>query len=71
MILLLMALILSCSTSTESVNAIVLSSNSEDLVIKNFATSKIYYFVVESNFAAHINWAAVKTGPFLERGESV
>jgi hypothetical protein len=62
-------LVNSCITSFESIaNNIILSTVSDSLKIDNLIGEKIYYFAVESNFAAALNWAPSKNGPFIKKG---
>jgi hypothetical protein len=65
-------LFVSCSESTgPDENYIELKVKTPGLEVRNNMANKIYYFLVESEFVALIDWAPEFNGPFLEAYESI
>ncbi len=64
-------LIVSCSNPVGISNKdlTVLVENSA-LKISNHSTQKVYYFTVEQNAAAKINWVAGFNGPYISVGQT-
>lgn len=61
----------SCSNPTENEDSILFVDIFEDgLRITNLSAKKIYYFAVEQEFAARINWVPFFKGPGLSHWES-
>ena len=61
--------LLSCSTSTEVNDEVWLSQEANSLSIHNETHNRIYYMVLESEFAALVDWAPGFNGPFIEGGK--
>ena len=62
----------SCSTSFESLeDKVRISTTSNDIIIHNQLDERIYFFVVEQQILAVINWAPSKSGPVIKSRKSV
>jgi len=71
--LFLLAIILSsCSTSFESFeDKVSISATSSHIIINNQLSEEIYYFVVEQQILAVIDWAPSTSGPVIKSIESL
>lgn len=64
--------ILTCSFPTaHTKQAVTLSLNNDSLKIHNETSNKIYIMVVESDYAALINWAPLFSQPSINKGKSI
>lgn len=70
--LVLFVFLTACSLFTDEESPkLKFSVENEMLVVKNGKSQRVFYFVVEQNYAAQINWTISASGPYINAGSTV